>query len=195
MKSDSEPGAYGDYISTDSSRRVSWIDATDFEQDDVIGHGTHTAGSAAGAMLNSAANILTWCAPPDVPGCVGGCISASSTYDDFVSLDAQLATVDLDRLCPVYNCTDSYDDEICLSGNVTETLKEHGGMAQGAKLAIFDMFYDNFGLGSLTGNGMWEVCAEAGCKVHSNSWGMDVLCNMGQLDVYYDDYMYNVSAV
>ena len=47
--------------------------------------------------------------------------------------------VDLDRLCPSFDCG-GYDEEVCLSHDVEQTLADHGGMTQGAKLAIFDMF-------------------------------------------------------
>lgn len=51
--------------------------------------------------------------------------------------------LDLDRLCPRFDC-DGLAEEYCLSDDTTETLVEHGGMARGAKLAIFDIM-DNYG--------------------------------------------------
>ncbi|CAN0488571.1 unnamed protein product, partial [Scytosiphon promiscuus] len=78
----------------------------------------------------------------------------------------------------------------CLSDDVGETLTEHGGMARGAKLAIFDTFVGDLGLVDYPGNGLWEPCLQAGCKVHSNSWGGDYLCSVDTLDVLYDDFMY-----
>ncbi|CAN0423346.1 unnamed protein product, partial [Ectocarpus sp. 12 AP-2014] len=85
------------------------------------GHGTHTAGSAAGATLNNPAELVT---------------------------------------CPP------------------------------GKLAIFDVFYGNYGLVEHIGNGLWEPCVEAGCKLHSNSWGADEGCETTPMDLLYDAFMY-----
>ncbi|CAN0454006.1 unnamed protein product, partial [Scytosiphon promiscuus] len=41
------------------------------------------------------------------------------------------------------------------------------------------------------GNGLWEPCLEAGCKIHSLSIGADSECSVGEKDVLYDDFMYN----
>ena len=193
VKSDSEPGQYGDYFTTYSGGRFPWLDATDFEQDEAAGHGTHTAGSAAGATLNASAETVT-CSGSNDLGCVGGCINPVSPTDDLLSSSSQLFHVDLDRLCPSFDCG-GYGEEVCLGDNVDKTLTEHGGIAQGAKLAIFDIFYDDLGLGSYAGNGVWEACLEAGCKIHSNSYGGDNVCEIGAADVEYDDFMYNVSTL
>ena len=192
MKSDSEPGQYGDYFTTSSGRRFEWLSAADFEQDEAAGHGTHTAGSAAGATLNAPAETVT-CSGSDALGCVGGCINPVSPTDDLLSY-SQFFYYDLDRLCPSFGCG-GYGEEVCLGDDVDKTLMEHGGIAQGAKLAIFDIFYADFGLGSYAGNGVWEACLEAGCKIHSNSYGGDNVCELGAADVGYDDFMYNVSAL
>ena len=195
MKSDSEPGSHGDYFTTDLGRRYPWLDATDFEEDEAAGHGTHTAGSAAGATINTPADTVT-CIDPDVLSCVGGCISASASYDDLVSTYIQYFTLDLDRLCPSFiYCASLINEELCLDDDVAETLTEHGGMARGAKLAIFDIFHEDIGGLDVAGNGMWEACTDAGCKLHSNSWGADVYCDMREWDLLYDDFMYNVSAM
>ena len=196
MKSDSEPSSHGEYYTTEQGEQITWLDAAYFEQDDAAGHGTHTAGSAAGATLNTPAETVT-CSSPDVLGCVGACISDSSAYedDDLLTYADQFYSADLDRLCPSFDCS-GYDEEECLSDDVEHTLSDHGGMAQGAKLAIFDMVVNDVaGLGSYAGNGVWEACLEAGCKVHSNSYSADLICEMGELDVEYDDFMYNVSAL
>lgn len=159
----------------------------------MIGHGTHTAGSVAGAVLGIPSETVT-CPGLDVLGCVGGCISTTAFDDDLLSPEGQASSADLDRLCPSFDCG-GYPEEICLGDDVDETVIEHGGMAQGAKLAIFDVFYSDFGLGSLAGNGVWEACLEAGCKIHSNSYGGDNLCEMRETDVEYDDFMYNVGIL
>lgn len=124
---------------------------------------------------------------------MGGCINdgrTSSADDDLVSYFQYLELVGMDRLCPLFGC----DGDHCLGNNSSETLAEHGGVAQGAKLAIFDIFYGEDDFGDFAGNGLWEVCLDAGCKVHSNSWGGDSLCSLGPSDLLYDSFMYNVSC-
>ncbi|CAN0542709.1 unnamed protein product, partial [Laminaria digitata] len=98
---------------------------------------------------------------------------------------------DLDRICPMHECDDVAEDW-CLSDDVAETLTEHGGMARGAKLAIFDGFSGEDGLVAYPGNGLWESCLDADCKIHSNSWGVDFECSLTSLDILYDDFMYKV---
>ena len=167
-----------------------WLPADDFEYDDRAGHGTHTAGSAAGATLNNPAELAT-CEAGKTVSCVGGCIDdgAFATEDDLVSSYYQYA--DIDRLCPAFGC-DETESAGCLGDDVGETLAQNGGMAQGAKLAIFDVFHDLYGLLDYVGNGLWEPCAEAGCKLHSNSWGGDYGCYIAPMDLMYDEYMYEV---
>ncbi|CAN0200177.1 unnamed protein product [Ectocarpus sp. 6 AP-2014] len=82
------------------------------------------------------------------------------------------------------------ENPACLSDDVSETLTNNGGVAQGAKLAIFDVFYGNYGLVEHIGNGLWEPCVEAGCKLHSNSWGADEGCETTPMDLLYDAFMY-----
>ena len=168
-----------------------------FQGDDVEGHGTHTAGSALGATLNVPAETTT-CSGTKDPGCVGGCIDADRTSwgDDLLALPIENATfsADIDRICPMHGC----DDETvqwCLSDDVEQTLTEHGGMAQGAKLAFFDVFAnDEIDLMDYVGNGLWEPCLEAGCKLHSNSWGGPGVCLLTAQDILYDDFMYKVGC-
>ena len=196
MKSDSELGSHGTYFITEEGNQYLWSEISDFEQDEAAGHGTHTAGSSAGATLNNPAETVT-CSNSDVLGCVGGCISSnpSSYLDDIGSSYSQIYfQADLDRLCPSSDC-DGYEEEVCLGDDIDATLTDHGGMAQGAKLAIFDVFLGDIGLASLAGNGLWVACLEAGCKVHSNSYGSDDLCGMSETAVSYDDFMYNVRGV
>lgn len=179
-----------------------WLPAEEFEYDEVAGHGTHTAGSAAGATLNNPGETVA-CGVGEVLSCVGGCIDEdrSVTTDDLVTT-AAAQYFDIDRLCPLFGC-DGDTDELCLSegasdtlttdtGGVGETLTNNGGTAQGAKLAIFDAFHGAFGLSAYAGNDMWESCADADCKLHSNSYGSDYECQLGGLDTLYDYYMYEV---
>ncbi|CAM9166855.1 unnamed protein product, partial [Hapterophycus canaliculatus] len=165
------------------------LSADQFGEDDEAGHGTHTAGSAAGATLNTPAETPT-CGTTESLGCVGACIDG--TDDDLVTSIYQyysdLYGHDLDRLCPMYGCDDA--TEPCLTDDVSETLTANGGMAQGAKLSIFDVFYEDIALIDTLGNGLWEPCIEAGCRVHSSSLGADAECYLQPSDILYDDFMY-----
>ena len=186
---------------TSEGRIVYWAPDESFDQDEPAGHGTHTAGSAAGATLNTPADPVT-CGDTDILSCVGGCIDENLSYstDDLLPVYDQLFFItDIDRICPMHGC-DNATTEVCLGDDVVKTLTDHGGMAQGAKLAIFDVFWDMSGLALFAGNGLWEACMEAGCKIHSNSYGSDYGCSLSSVEPVYDDFMYqvrmpNVSAI
>ena len=195
IKSDLLAGSHGSSWTTSEGDQLPWTPATGFDEDEAAGHGTHTAGSAAGATLNTPAETVE-CDGDKVLGCVGGCIEADGTRssDDLVTYDYQTSYAeDIDRICPMFACDDEVE-QWCLSDDVGQTLTEHGGMAQGAKLAIFDTFTGDVGLVDYPGNGLWEPCLEAGCKLHSNSWGGDYMCEVDALDLEYDDFMYKVSC-
>lgn len=194
VKPDSTPGSSTSTFITGEGDRGYWIPADAFSADDRAGHGTHTAGSAAGSTLNSPAELVT-CAGTDVLSCAGGCIddNSISITDDLLPLYEQIFTsIDIDRICPLFDCDETVS-ELCLSEDVAQTLTDNGGMAQGAKLSIFDVFYEETGLSDFPGNGLWEPCMDAGCKLHSNSYGGDLLCSSSSIDAEYDDFMYNVS--
>lgn len=187
VKSDAEAGSDGSAYTSDGGEKFPFVPSGEFETDDSYGHGTHVAGTAAGATLNSPAELVV-CDDNDVVGCVGGCVSGSYTpptdaYED----------VNLDRLCPMFDCA-GLSERQCLSDDVAETLADHGGMAQGAKLAIMDIFFGKYSYGDFAGNGLWESCLGAGCKVHSNSYGMDSRCELSSMELMYDDFMYQVSC-
>ena len=157
-----------------------------FGQDLEDGHGTHTAGSAAGAALNSPATTVT-CATNETLGCIGTCLSwleeAILLTDDFPTWDT---------LCPQFDC-DNFGDP-CLSENVSATLTESGGVAQGAKISVFDASVDGVLVwASLAMNGAWESTNGTDCFLHSNSWGGDNDCTVDSQMVAYDEYMYEVS--
>ncbi|CAN0565817.1 unnamed protein product, partial [Ectocarpus sp. 12 AP-2014] len=142
VKSDDIAEPNDEYFTSDGGNQFPWLPADEFEYDYKAGHGTHTAGSAAGATLNNPAELVT-CPPGKVVSCVGGCIDETGQNDDLVEPYREL--VDLDRLCPAFGC-DDMENPACLSDDVSETLTNNGGVAQGAKLAIFDVFYGNYGL-------------------------------------------------
>lgn len=196
VKTDSVPGSHGTSFHTSGSDQAPWLPGRFFENDDVIGHGTHTAGSVAGASLKTPAETIT-CSEPKELGCVGGCIDRDvpGWSDDLYPTSSSQATWagDIDRICPAFEC-DNTTGPSCLSDDVGQTLTEHGGMAQGAKLAIFDAFVGEYALSDYPGNGLWEPCEEAGCKIHSASLGGDIGCEVESLNVVYDDFMYKVSC-
>ncbi|CAM9668187.1 unnamed protein product, partial [Laminaria digitata] len=176
---------------TTGGRFIYWVPGDSFEQDSAAGHGTHTAGSAAGATLTRPADPVT-CSGAKRLSCVGGCIDDDSVYatDDLLTLHDQIyGTVDIDRICPMFGCDDA-TFEVCLGDDVSETLTDNGGMAQGAKLAIFDIFFEDGALAFYAGNGLWEACLDAGCKLHSNSYGSEELCTLSSMELVYDDFMY-----
>lgn len=158
-----------------------------FDGDDAAGHGTHTAGTAAGSTLNSPAETVECDAGLEL-SCVGGCFDPTESTDDLVTYYMQVS--DLDRQCPMFGC--DADSGLCLGDDVAETLTENGGMAQGAKLAIFDVSAAGADAEVLAqpGNGLWEPCLEAGCKIHSNSWGSSI-CVTGPDNILYDEFMYS----
>ena len=149
------------------------------------GHGTHTAGTAAGAVLNRPATTGA-CATNETLGCIGTCLSVaeetSLLADDFLTWDT---------LCPQFNC--DYFGDPCLGEDVSATLKESGGVAQGAKISVFDVSVDGQNVSAhLAMNGLWESTIGTGSFVHSNSWGSDNDCNVNSYTVAYDEYMYEV---
>eukprot|EP00752_Nemacystus_decipiens_P002497 g2346.t1 len=159
-----------------------------FGEDDPAGHGTHTGSTAAGSAPTSPAETTACDADQDL-SCAGGCIDATYSTDDLVSYSFQRNfTIDIDRQCPMFGCDE--ESEPCLGDDVGVTLAENGGIAQGAKLAIFDIAAEEAILADNPGNGLWEPCLEAGCKIHSNSWG-GFICATTALDILYDEFMYN----
>lgn len=121
----------------------------------------------------------------EVVGCAGGCIESGANSSEVPYGE------DINRLCPAFGCVGGQ----CLSDDTAATLSEHGGMAQGAKIAAIDIFYGDYSYGDLAGNGLWEACEDAGCRIHSNSYGVDLRCQLTALDVLYDEYMYEVSPL
>ncbi|CAM9611967.1 unnamed protein product, partial [Hapterophycus canaliculatus] len=164
-----------------------FVPSDDFNRDDSLGHGTHTAATVAGSTLSTPAETVACkTGSGKVVGCAGGCIYPSSDAKDSYSDDDGI-----DRLCPMFDCVGGDTEEQCLGDDVGETLSDHGGVAQGAKIAVMDIFFDDYSYGDLAGNGLWEACLSAGCKIHSNSYGVDKRCELSSVDLLYDDFMYN----
>lgn len=160
---------------------------TGFGEDTEEGHGTHTAGSAAGATLNSPADAGS-CSEEEELGCIGGCVSE-------VNLESMLDNneLDWDALCPQHEC-DGLSGS-CLGEDVAETLTSNGGVAQGAKLTIFDASADGDSMWTnLALNGLWDATSGTNAFLHSNSLGGDGACNVDSECITYDQYMYDVSG-
>lgn len=191
--------AFGESWATSNGGRFPWLPAHDFGEDVPGGHGTHTAGSAAGVTISSPATTEV-CGKGKELSCVGGCVDSKNAdgEDDLlpdwedVYLFAPHDAVDLDRLCPRYDC-DGLEEEYCLGDDAGSTLAAHGGIARGAKLAIFDILDEYYGIGiEMAGNGIWEPAMEAGSRLHSNSWGSSQYCEYLPSDVLRDKFMYTV---
>ncbi|CAN0390119.1 unnamed protein product, partial [Pylaiella littoralis] len=196
IKPDNTPEELDASFTTRDGRKFPWLTAGEFENDKAAGHGTHVAGSAAGATLYTPAETIA-CENGKIIGCVGGCINQNAsagdlTDDDLVTTSEHAAShafFDIDRLCSDFGCGEE-SNKLCLRNNVSETLTKSGGVAPGAKLAIFDAVFKHDFAGGFAGNGLWEACVEAGCRLHSNSYGSDNECMLTPSDILYDEFMY-----
>lgn len=168
-----------------------FVDGESFSVEDGLAHGQHVAGTIAGSTLNDPAEVAT-CSDGEVLGCGGGCIPPDAPAEDADSGDVNPdSDEDIDRMCPMYDCVGAEEAQQCLGDDVSATLSEHGGMARGAKIAVMDIFMGKYSYADLAGNGVWEACLDAGCKIHSNSYGVDKRCEVDSLDLVYDDFMYS----
>lgn len=188
-----DPGEPSFFYTSNGRGPYQWYSSYGFGLDMADGHGTHTAGSAAGATLNDPAETDV-CSGTDELGCIGGCLNTSYVTS---LLDNNVHLADFATWCPQFDCDgNGADYEFCLSEDISGILSENGGMAQGAKLAIFDTSVDGNAIwGSLAGNGMWTSTDGTGCLLHSNSWGADQLCAVDKESVLNDEYMYEVCFV
>lgn len=186
VKPDDLTQSFGSGFYTTEGRTYYWYSASGFGEDLEDGHGTHTAGSAAGVTLNNPADTTT-CAT-DHLGCMGDCLSDTEVLT--LPVDDVL---DWDTLCPEFDC-DGWGDP-CLGDDVSQTLTDNGGVARGAKVSVFDASVDGTHVwGSLALNGLWNSTAGTGCVLHSNSWGGDGDCYVDSESATYDQYMYEVSV-
>ena len=176
--------------STTSSTSTPYSFTGGFYRDTVNGHGTWTAGAAAGAISEGAGVAGEECHGDDLPGCAGGCISASAVDEN---LDNGI--FDLETLCPMHECDgEGFSYSYCLGDDPVETLHQHGGVAPGAKISVFDGAYT--GLGEVWalfgGNHVWASATGTGARIHSNSWGLRTLCQQTEAESLYDTFMYEV---
>ncbi|CAN0345646.1 unnamed protein product [Pylaiella littoralis] len=159
-----------------------------FYKDTVGGHGTWTAGIAAGAISERSGVPDEGCYGDELPGCAGGCIMTSEV-DEMLNNEY----FDIDLFCPMYECDGDADMaySYCLSDDPAETLYQNSGMAPGAQIAMFDASYTGFdAYVEYAGNYVWESAVETGAKIHSNSWGFATFCELTEFEYLYDTYMY-----
>lgn len=116
---------------------------------------------------------------------MGGCIEdpngdAGDEYDgddllpsweDDVYRHAPFDPIDLDHMCSkFYDCEDGENARFCLDDDPATTLAQHGGIARGAKLAIFDALKAETSLGiTLAGNGV-SGFVFVSCVWHRRGW-------------------------
>ena len=163
-----------------------------FHKDTVGGHGTWTAGSAAGAISDGTGVAEADCYGDELPGCAGGCFSAS-ILDEYLDDDI----FDLDLFCPAYECDgNGVSYSYCLGDDPVETLHQHGGVAPGAQIAMFDASYTGLGevYAVFAGNHVWESAVDTGAKIHSNSYGGETFCEVTEDEILHDTFMYEVSS-
>lgn len=160
-----------------------------FHKDTVGGHGTWTAGIAAGAISAGSDVAPASCKGDELPGCAGGCVKASGV-DKMLDNGA----FDLDLFCPTYECDGDADlaYSYCLSDDPVETLYQNAGVAPGARISMFDASYTNIPFANFAGNLVWESAMNTGAKIHSNSWGITTFCQETELEFLYDTFMYEV---
>eukprot|EP00903_Cladosiphon_okamuranus_P018381 g16907.t1 len=183
VREDYAGSPYGETFATTRGGAFSWYEESGFGFDMEAGHGTHTAGTAAGSTLGKPAETVTCEAGSEV-GCIGKCVTTWGAAE--AAADSLLTW---DTLCPQFNCDGLTG--ACLSEDVSETLTDNGGIARGAKLAVFDVSIDgNAVWASLAENGLWDATKDTGCMLHSNSWGGDYDCNMDAETATFDQYMY-----
>lgn len=188
MREDYAGSPYDEEVfSTTGGRVYSWYDEPGFGLDMEAGHGTHTAGSAAGSTLATPAETVT-CETGSEVSCIGKCLTTAEATE---AASDNLLT--WDTLCPQFDC-DGGAGSSCLSDDVAETLTDNGGIARGAKISVFDVSIDGTAVwASLAENGLWDATEGTGCMLHSNSWGGDADCNIDSETVAFDQYMYEVS--
>jgi len=158
--------------------------ATEFEG----GHGSHTAGTAAGAILDSPPELD--CGEGEELSCFGGCFESAVLNDAATNAEFNIKT-----FCPAFDCDGLGDGHPLCFDDAVETLTTNGGVAQGAKISVFDVISDDSLLvyAFVAENGLWDAVEKTGCKVHSNSWGTTgATCATDVFTVAYDGYMYEV---
>ena len=160
-----------------------------FHKDTVDGHGTWTAGIAAGSISEKSGFAGETCDDGELPGCAGGCIGASD-----VDENSNNGMFDLDTFCPMYDCDgNGFTYPYCLGDDPVETLYQHGGVAPGAQIAVFDASYTGVEMyAHYGGNLVWEAARDTGAKIHSNSYGYETFCQLTEAEFLYDTFVYEV---
>lgn len=174
--------------SSSSTKSVS-SPADGFDKDVRYGHGTQVAGIAAGSVQATSPYLTYSCRADEVPACAGECMTESDAEE---RIDNK--SFDIDTYCPAYDC-DGYGagSEYCLGDDPLETLVENSGVAQGARLAIFDVGFKDDILPDMAGNLLWHSSFGTGAKIHTNSWGASTYCEPTEADYLYDIFMFQVS--
>lgn len=179
---------YGDSFTSTYGNQYPFYETEGFATEEEGGHGSHTAGTAAGATVTSPAQLGN-CAGGEELGCVGSCLNSS--YIDQLTSNELL---NIDTMCPNFDCDGAVEDyPYCLTDDVPETLSAHGGVAPGAKLAVYDVSVDGEAIWAVLAlNELWMAANETGCVIHSNSWGGDGSCAVDSASEAFDAYMYEV---
>lgn len=183
----------GAYYTTHGGEQFPWYSADGFVTETPGGHGSHTAGTAAGVAINAQVETTTCDEEAgERVGCVGGCLT-SADADELTSN----AVIDVDTMCLAFECDGQGTDfEPCLENDTPGILATHGGVAQGAKLALFDSSSDGVTIwASLAGTGLWIAAEDTGAMVHLNSWGGDTFCSVDVTTASFDRYMYEVRSM
>lgn len=174
-----------------NGKTYEWYSASGFGEDTVNGHGTHTAGSAAGSLVEEPAEVMECDPSSEQLSCIGRCLDSSNITE--LSDNFQ---PDLDLFCDAYDCDGGLWGSSCLDEDIPTLLAESAGMARGAKVTVFDTSFDGKSIwASEARNGIWESTDGTGTMIHSNSWGGDSSCYVTDECLDYDLYMYEVSGV
>ncbi|TFJ84083.1 hypothetical protein NSK_004556 [Nannochloropsis salina CCMP1776] len=157
---------------------VSFVDGGDL----VEGHGTHVSGSLAGVVEpRNEGRRGHVCAEGETLACTGMCLSAPTCQlkeYGYVSCQDWLQDGHCDAwfACPLYGCDGGDCVGLACNPNPEEALMANQGMAREAKIAFFDIAdeHGNLSTPSDFHRMLFPPAYEAGARIHSNSWGINV---------------------